>query len=446
MSIVVSLLTVSGACFSTPVISGVVSSASFQPGVASFAWISLQGTGLAGSSRGWGLADFSNGNLPTTLDGVSVKINGRSAYVSYISAQQVNVLAPDDPATGDVHVELTNANGVSNNFAVTKTQVAPAFFQFAAGSVAAVHLDGAYLGKDSLLPGATFTPARPGETIVLFGTGFGPTDPPLPAGQLVTAPAPLVGTPKITIGGQEADVIYAGRIGPGLDQFNVIVPADLPDGDALLGANVAGTPTPANAYLSIQRAWRKLGPGGGGAMFHPAVSPHDPKIAVLNSDMTGAYITKDGGASWRELNLRSTIGAFAFDPVNPNVIYAGSDGVFRSDDRGRTWRLVFPDPKTAEDRMVGDHADHYFYSTDPLWPGEGTQVQVIRVDPDDPKRVYLVMAASGSPRLYYSLDRSHVERIGRFRTTDRAESVHRSGLGPERTASAAGDGREHLLG
>src|SRR3974390_2705228 len=93
-------------------------------------------------------------------------------------------------------------------------------------------------------------------------------------------------------------------------------------------------------------AWRVIGPGGGGAMFHPTVSPHDPKTAVLNCEMTGAYITKDGGASGREFNLRTAIGAFAFDPVGPNVIYAGSDGVFRSDDQGRTWRLVFPNPKT----------------------------------------------------------------------------------------------------
>jgi len=150
--------------------------------------------------------------------------------------------------------------------------------------------------------------------------------------------------------------------------------------------------------------WKIVGPGGGGSMFHPAISPHDPNLAVLNCDMTGAYITKAGGASWREFNLRTTVGAFAFDPVHPNILYAGSDGVFRSDDAGETWRLVFPDPKTTQDRMVGDHADHYFYSTDPIWPGNGTEVQAIRVDPDDTNRVYVAIALWGAPQLYYTVD------------------------------------------
>src|SRR6185369_14873847 len=101
---------------------------------------------------------------------------------------------------------------------------------------------------------------------------------------------------------------------------------------------------------------------------------------------------------------RTTVGAFAFDPVHPNILYAGSDGVFRSADGGGTWRLVFPDPKTTQDRMVGDHADHYFYSTDPIWPGNGATVQAIRVDPDNADRVYVAIAWWGAPRLYYTLD------------------------------------------
>jgi len=391
---------------SAPAITAVVNAASFQPGVASSAWITVWGTNLASRTRSWSLSDFTNGALPTVLDGVSVKINGKPAYISYISPGQVNALVPDDPATGDVRVELSNASGTSNQFTVNKAELAPAFFQFTAEYAAAVHVDGVYVGRAGLLAGASFTPAKPGETLMLFGTGFGPTDPPLATGQLVTAPAPLANTPTVTIGGAQAAVSYAGRTAAGLDQLNVTIPADLPDGDAPLVAQIAGSSTQSNLRLTVQReTWTRLGPGGGGSMFHPAVSPHDPNLAVLNCDMTGAYITKDGGVSWREFNLRTTVGAFAFDPVDANVLYAGSDGVFRSDDRGQTWRLVFPNPETAQDRMVGDHADHYFLSTDPLWPGAGTEVQAIRVDPDDARRVYIAMATWGSPQLYYSLDR-----------------------------------------
>lgn len=390
---------------SAPTITAVVNAASFQPGVASAAWISIFGTNLAGTTRTWAISDFTNGALPTVLDGVSVKINGKPAYLSYVSPGQVNVLVPDDAAAGDMQLELSNSGSTSNAFTVHKAIAAPAFFQFTAGYAAAVHADGACVGKAGLLLGVSVTPAKPGETLMLFGTGFGPTNPPLETGQLPAASAPLAHTPAVTIGGVQAAVTYAGRTGAGLDQINVIVPEDLPDGDALLAAQVAGASTQANLYLTVQRqVWTKLGPGGGGSMFHPAVSPHDPNLAVLNCDMTGAYITKDGGVSWREFNLRTTIGAFAFDPADPNVMYAGSDGVFRSDDRGQTWRLVFPDPKTEQDRMVGDHADHYFFSTDPLWPGAGTAVQAIRVDPEDARRVYIAMATWGEPRIYYSLD------------------------------------------
>ena len=64
-------------------------------------------------------------------------------------------------------------------------------------------------------------------------------------------------------------------------------------------------------------AWRILGPGGGGAQFYPAVSPHDPNLVLVACDMTGAYISEDGGKSWRMFELRHPVGFFAFDPAGP---------------------------------------------------------------------------------------------------------------------------------
>ena len=61
--------------------------------------------------------------------------------------------------------------------------------------------------------------------------------------------------------------------------------------------------------------WRILGPGGGGAQFYPAVSPHDSNLVLAACDMTGAYISKDGGNSWRVFNLGSPVNCFAFDDI-----------------------------------------------------------------------------------------------------------------------------------
>jgi len=147
-------------------------------------------------------------------------------------------------------------------------------------------------------------------------------------------------------------------------------------------------------------AWRVIGPGGGGTMRRPAVSPHDANVVVLGCDMTGAYLTHDGGASWRMINFGTVPTAFAFDPATPATIYAGAGAVYRSDDSGRTWRMVLPDPaKHTAARAIGDHGDRVVFTEDPAWPGSGRGVTVhaIAVDEDDPARVYAALDAADSP-------------------------------------------------
>src|SRR6516164_6715755 len=89
-------------------------------------------------------------------------------------------------------------------------------------------------------------------------------------------------------------------------------------------------------FLSAQTAradgFTVVGPGGGGAMFHPTVSPHDPREMLVACDMTGSYITRDGGHSWRMFNLRGPVHFFAFGPVEARTIYAGTQALWRSTD------------------------------------------------------------------------------------------------------------------
>jgi uncharacterized protein (TIGR03437 family) len=209
---------------------GVVNGASFRPGIAPGAWITIQGTGLASTTRTWTDADFSGDALPLQLDGVSVHIGGTPAPVYFVSPTQLNVLAPAGAAGASVAVQVTTPLGTSDVVMAEGGTLSPALFAFPATRyVAAVRTDYSYAAPTNMTSGVLSRPARPGETLMLFGTGFGPTDPPSDTGRL-SAVAPLAGAVTVRLGGAVAKVLYAGMVSPGLCQFNIVVP-DVPEGD-----------------------------------------------------------------------------------------------------------------------------------------------------------------------------------------------------------------------
>jgi uncharacterized protein (TIGR03437 family) len=234
-------------------ITAVSNAGSFQPGVAPATWVSIFGTNLSAVTYTWQASDFVSRLLPTSLQGVSVTINGLPAYIDYLSPTQINVLAPDDATTGPVQVQVTAAQQASNSVTMQKSQFSPAFFTIDNGAyVAALHADYTLVGSANLLPGVTTRPAQPGETILLYGTGFGPTNPALPTAQLVATPAVLANSVQVTIGGAAATVVYAGLVEPGLYQLNVTVPA-LPNGDAPVVATIGGASTQTGVSVTVQQ-------------------------------------------------------------------------------------------------------------------------------------------------------------------------------------------------
>ena len=90
--------------------------------------------------------------------------------------------------------------------------------------------------------------------------------------------------------------------------------------------------------------WHIVGPGGGGAQFNPTISAVNPNIVLVSCDMTGSYISTNGGDSWRMFNLRGVVRFFVTDPLQSNIIYAATDGLYRSQDTGQTWQLIYPKP------------------------------------------------------------------------------------------------------
>lgn len=109
--------------------------------------------------------------------------------------------------------------------------------------------------------------------------------------------------------------------------------------------------------------WSRLGPGGGGAMYIPTVHPTDPSTVWVTCDMTGSYLTHTAGAQWRQINFTGMVRAFAFDPHDPAVLYAGSSGLYCSRNNGQDWDLMYP-PRAEVVREInfGDHASHVFHT------------------------------------------------------------------------------------
>jgi len=215
--------------------------------------VQVKGVNLApaGHTRIWGGGDFANNQLPTQLDGVSVTVNGKAAFVYYISPTQVNILTPPDAISGTIAVQLTN-NGVKSNVVNNAAQpLSLAFFTFDATHVTATHADGSFIGPASLYPGAS-TPAKPGETIIVYANGFGTTTVPIVSGGLTQSGTLSAGAPIVGIGGFPANVLFAGLVAPGEFQFNIVVPSGEPDGDIEIFAAYNNAFTPKTATLAIQ--------------------------------------------------------------------------------------------------------------------------------------------------------------------------------------------------
>jgi uncharacterized protein (TIGR03437 family) len=226
-----------------PLIGGVSNAASGLAAIAPNAFVSIYGSDFtpAGFSDDWSKS-IVNGNLPTTLDGVSVSVGGVPAYVSFVSPWQINILTPN-VASGNTSITVTAATTTTIPVTVVSQQFSPAFFPWPNGQPVATHLDYSWAVKNGSF-GATTVPAKPGEYIILWGTGFGPTTPTAPFG--VTIPSGTTyytaNPVSVTIGSVNAPVYgtaLASGFG-GLYQVVALVPATLTNGDYALVATVGG--------------------------------------------------------------------------------------------------------------------------------------------------------------------------------------------------------------
>jgi uncharacterized protein (TIGR03437 family) len=171
--------------------------------------------------------------------------------VYYISPTQINILTPPDAMSGSVQVVVTSNGAVSASFTALAQMISPSFFVFNGGPyLAATHVGGALIGPTTLFPKLT-TPAKPGETIVLYANGFGPTTTTVVSGSIMQSGS-LSPLPVVMIGGTKATVQFAGLVAPGEFQFNVVVPSSLANGDQSITATYGGQTTQVGTLITIQ--------------------------------------------------------------------------------------------------------------------------------------------------------------------------------------------------
>ena len=227
-----------------PVISsnGVVNGASFTYGIGPNTWVTINGANFSTQSNVW---TVTNGVLPTSLNGVSVTFDGLPGYVSYLSPTQINVLTPANLTSVAPMVVVTNSVGASVPSLAINFGSSPAFFTWPNNQVVATHADYTWAVANGTFPGTTTVPAKPGETIILWGAGFGGTTPDAPAGMVVPSkPAyPTTAMPTVQVNLVDATV-YGAALAPGfagLYQLAFQVPPSLGNGTYQVFATV-GSP------------------------------------------------------------------------------------------------------------------------------------------------------------------------------------------------------------
>jgi uncharacterized protein (TIGR03437 family) len=212
-----------------------------------------------------GLGDLGSGKFPKELSCIAVEIDGTRIPIFYVQQDQINAQAPTTTKTGPVPLFVIANPGRSNELrsdmaTVTMQAVAPSFFTFGATKSIATQVAGKadIVADPSVVPGAA--PAKPGDTVTLYGSGFGATNPATQSGDIVAGQAPITGTATITIGGvavPAGDIQYFG-LSPqsisGLYQINVKVPASVADGNAPVVVTMSdGSKSPADAYIPVKK-------------------------------------------------------------------------------------------------------------------------------------------------------------------------------------------------
>jgi uncharacterized protein (TIGR03437 family) len=242
-----------------PTITGVVNAASFAAGAVSPGeLISIVGTNLGPAAPAY-LTLNANGNVATSLGGVTVQVGGTAAPLIYASSTQINAVVPYEiSGLLALPVSVTYQGQGSGGFTVEAAPAAPGIFTQTSSGVG----PGAILNQDYTLNGPA-NPAPRGSIVTIFMTGEGQTSPPGVDGG-VTVPSissvgPITPAPVLpvsgTLAGQPAPVQFAGEapgIVSGVLQVNLQIPANAPTGNLAIVVSIGNVKSQAGVTVSVQ--------------------------------------------------------------------------------------------------------------------------------------------------------------------------------------------------
>ena len=243
---------------SKPTISGIADAASFRASISPNALISIFGGTFAPSTDTFRAAasDLVSGKLPTQLACIAVEIDGQRSPVFFVSPNQVNAQAPIINRSGEMGVRVILNPGASTEVRSDEMKVqwnfySPSLFQVDAKTVLVINAS-----QNNTVVTAS-APAKPGDIIVLYGTGFGYSNPVWQPGEFASKLSPVRDPCVPTVGGTAlpaANILYAGLspAAPGLYQFNLKLPDSLADGDVPISLQIGGYQTQAGLVIPVK--------------------------------------------------------------------------------------------------------------------------------------------------------------------------------------------------
>lgn len=236
-------LAASGSCGLTrrPTLRSISNAASFASTVAPGSLASVFGLDfeVAGRTRAAASGDLINGAFPLQLGCVAVEIGGKRSPITYVQTDQINFQVPTDVPAGANSVSVILNPGQPNELksdvgTVTVERAAPGWFTFNGRALAALDATNRIVADTAVVPSGVAV--KRGEFVVLYGTGFGPTNPAVAAGAITRGQATMTSGFVLTIGGIQvlgSDITYAGlapSLISGLYQINAKVPMGVSPG------------------------------------------------------------------------------------------------------------------------------------------------------------------------------------------------------------------------